>query len=35
MNIDWTLVLMGLFASLALWSLGAYIVWQEKKKKTV
>ncbi len=34
MNIDWTLVLMALFGSLALWSMGLYVIWQEKRKKT-
>ena len=28
------IVLMALFASLALWSVGLYIVWQDKRRKT-
>ena len=28
------IVLMALFASLALWSMGLYVIWQEKRKKT-
>lgn len=33
MSVDWILVLMALFASLSLWGMAYFVLWQEKRKK--